>query len=308
MIVDPAPVVHPAHSPEDVVRAVKHLASAPKVLPRLKRLLSDGNSSIQDIVALVRLDMGIAARVLKVANSVYFSKGVRSLTIGAAVERVGYNQIYEVVSYSVASQVIVRPLQTYGIDANEAWKNSVIVALAAEALAMRLGQDRDVAYTIGLLHCIGRVAIDDWATSTGQKIQLRSAGFPHDTSIAERAALGFTQADTGELLLRDWDFPDVMIGPVRWQYTPRETAEHGQMAGLLRAAKWIRSMIGASSEPFNPVALEPWQRQQLRLDSAALTGIVAQVTARLAEVDSLLNAGDEIAVDRQSFPSQKWGR
>jgi len=41
---------------------VKHLPSAPKVLPRLKRLLQDGNSSMQEIALLIRLDAAIAAR------------------------------------------------------------------------------------------------------------------------------------------------------------------------------------------------------------------------------------------------------
>src|SRR5688572_2613838 len=74
MIADAAMPIS-ALTPDEIVREVKHLPSAPKVLPRLKQLLSDGNSAMHEIVALVRLDPGIAARVLQVANSAYFSKG-----------------------------------------------------------------------------------------------------------------------------------------------------------------------------------------------------------------------------------------
>ena len=71
-----------AFTPEDIVREVRHLPSAPKVLPRLKQLLTDGNSAMHEIVALIRLDPGIAARVLQVGNSAFFSKGVRlSMTL-----------------------------------------------------------------------------------------------------------------------------------------------------------------------------------------------------------------------------------
>ena len=64
-------------SPDDIVRELRHLPSTPKVLPRLKLLLSDSNSSIYEIVALIRLDPGIVARVLQVSNSAYFRKGTR---------------------------------------------------------------------------------------------------------------------------------------------------------------------------------------------------------------------------------------
>src|SRR3954466_12027381 len=116
-------------TPDDLVRELTHLPSAPKVLPRLKQLLTDGNSAMHEIVALVRLDPGIAARVLQTANSAYFSKGVRCVTVDEAVHRVGYDQVYELVSYAVASQVLVRPLEVYGIEADVLWKMSVAGAL-----------------------------------------------------------------------------------------------------------------------------------------------------------------------------------
>src|ERR1041384_8813434 len=121
----------PTLTAAEIVREVKHLPSAPKVPPRLKQLLSDGNSAMHEIVALVRLDPGIAARVLQVANSAYFSKGVRCFTVEEAVNRVGYDQIYELVSYAVASQVLVRPLEIYAIEADELWTMSVACGLRA---------------------------------------------------------------------------------------------------------------------------------------------------------------------------------
>jgi len=213
----------PALTPEDIVCEVKHLPSAPKVLPRLKQLLCDGNSAMHEIVALVRLDPGIAARVLQVANSAYFSKGVRCVTVEEAVNRVGYDQIYELVSYAVASQVLVRPLGIYGIEADELWTMSVACALGAEALAEHTHQDRNVAYTIGLLHCVGMVALDEWSLRSGRPLAFHSSGFPRESIEAERAVLGFTQAETGAALLRHWEFPVTISEPVRWQYTPRSS-------------------------------------------------------------------------------------
>lgn len=296
-----------ALSPEDIVREVKHLPSAPKVLPRLKRLLSDGNSAMQEIVALVRLDPGIAARVLQTANSAYFRGGIRCTTVDEAVNRVGYDQIYELVSYAVASQVLVRPLDVYGIDADELWRMSVGCAFAAEILAERTGQDRNVAYTIGLLHCVGMVALDEWAIRGGRSVFFHTVGFPREANEAERAVLGFTQAEAGAALLQHWDFPQTMADPVRWQYAPRASAGHSRMACLLYAAKWIRSAVCAPPGQARPPFPEAVQMLPLGLGPAALSEMVNETSSRIAAVSSLLDvSGNTESIDRDQFPARKW--
>jgi len=306
MIAELPPLSGNKLTPEDIVREVKHLPSAPKVLPRLKELLSDGNSAMHDIVAFIRLDPGIAARVLQMANSAYFSKGVRCLAVDEAVNRVGYDQVYELVSVAVASQVLVRPLDVYGVEADELWKMSVACALAAEALADRTGQDRSVAYTIGLLHCVGMVAIDEWALRNSRPLALKHAGFPREAVESERAVLGFTQAETGEALLKHWEFPNNISAPVRWQYAPRAAAGEVRMACLLHAAKWLRSAVCASGTAARPPLPDASQLQPLSLSPAALSAMSFEVAARLAEVSSLLEVKDSATPDRSRFPAQSW--
>lgn len=297
----------PALTPDDIVREVQHLPSAPKVLPRLKQLLLDGNSAMDEIVALVRLDPGIAARVLQVGNSAYFSKGVRCVTVDQAVHRVGYDQVYELVSYAVASQVLVRPLDAYAIDADELWKMSVACALSAEILAERSGQDRNIAYTIGLLHCVGMVAIDEWSLRCAPSLKLSTVGFPREAIASERAQLGFTQAEAGGALLSAWEFPATMAEPVRWQYAPRATAACVRMTCLLYTAKWLRSVVCAPRFAPRPPLPEEVYLQPLGLTSHALTGIVPLVVRRLGEISSLLDADvEQLDLRRPLFPAQQW--
>lgn len=304
MVADLSMITGYTLSPEDIVREVRHLPSAPKVLPRLKQLLSDGNSAVHEIVALIRLDPGIAARVLQMANSAFFSKGVRCFTVDEAVSRVGYEQVYELVSFAVASQVLVRPLDTYGIEADELWRMSVAGALAAEALAERTNQDRNVAYTIGLLHCVGMVAIDEWALRNARPLAFKHTGFPREALESERAALGFTQAETGCALLKDWGFPHSISEPVRWQYTPRASASQAKMATLLFAAKWLRSTVCAPADATTPVVPEPAQLSLLGVGPAALQAMVPQIAAKLAEVSSLLDGAPGAVIERAQFPGQ----
>jgi HD-like signal output (HDOD) protein len=289
-------------TPDDIVREVKHLPSAPKVLPRLKQLLSDGNSAMHEIVGLIRLDAGIAARVLQVANSAYFGKGLRCITVDEAVHRVGYDQIYELVSYAVASQVLVRPLSTYGVEADDLWRMSVAGALATEALAARTGEDRNIAYTIGLLHCVGMVAIDEWSMTNARHLTFPPAPFPRESTDAERSTFGFTQADAGGALLRHWGFPYSIVEPVRWQYAPRGTASQSKMACLLYAGKWLRHVACGTVLPLPDAGhLAP-----LHLPPSILPGIAKEVAAELAEINSRLDATTGSVPHREHFPAQAW--
>ena len=285
----PAPSVR--ISPEDIVRQLTHLPSAPRVLPKLKRLLGDTNSSLHEVVALVRLDPGIAARVLQVGNSAYYNQGLRCYTVEEAVHRVGYDQIYELVANAVASEVLVRPLAAYSMGADELWQSSVACAVAAEGLADHIGIDRDIAYTIGLLHRVGMVAINEWITRCAPETRFTVQALPLETCEQERKALGFHNAEAGAALLRLWEFPAVMSEPVRWQYMPTATAAHSQLSSLLAIAKWIKAVAVAPERMQVPLDSQLLRRAGLALNQ--IPPLVTLVQQRLKEITCLLD--DETA-------------
>jgi HD-like signal output (HDOD) protein len=285
-----SPPFVPRSTPEDVVRRLTHLPSAPRVLPKLKRLLSDTNSSLHEVVNLIRLDPGIAARVLQIGNSAYFSHGLRCYTVDEAVHRVGYNQVYELVSNAVAAEVLVRPLVSYSIGPDELWQNSVACAVAAERLADRIGVERAIAYTVGLLHQVGLVAIDEWLQRVAPAVRFEPGSPPLDTIDQERQLLGFHNAEAGAALLRLWDFPSVMAEPVRWQYLPSATISHGQLASLLAVAKWISKSALSQQPPPSPDAA---LLRRCGLSSSQLRTEVTHVRSRLSEISSLLADNDE---------------
>lgn len=275
---------------DEMVRDLEHLPSAPRVLPRLKQLLCDGNTAMDEVVEMVRLDPGIAARVLQFGNSAHFSQGLRCYTVEEAVNRVGYDQIYALVSTAVASQVLVRPLAAYRMEADALWENSIACALAAESVANQLGIDRNIAYTIGLLHSIGMVAIDGWASRNHPELRFVSKGLPLESCEQERAILGFHQAEAGAGLLRVWDFPQVMFEPVRWQYLPNGTAAHFQLAAVLHTAKWLRTMV------LQPSANAPRPHgsllARLQLTNSHLDRLVREVGAKFRSVNVQLEDND----------------
>jgi HD-like signal output (HDOD) protein len=279
----------PLLTPDQVVQELRHLPSAPKVLPRLKRLLSDSNSVMSDIVALIRLDPAIAARVLQTANSAHYNRGQRCSTVDEAVHRVGYSQVYELVANAVASQVLVRPLAAYQMEPDELWRQSVACALATQHLAMQVGEECDTAYTIGLLHCVGRLAVDEWILQHHPGHRLKKRNFPGENCEAERALLGFTQAEAGSALLRHWDFPPAMSEPIRCQYEPFSSPGYQRLSSLLHVAKWVRSIVLADPDEPRPPAPDARLLRSLRLTSTKLENCAKEVGNQLKAINSLLD-------------------
>jgi HD-like signal output (HDOD) protein len=193
------------------------------------------------------------------------------------------------VSHVADAQIFSRSLSLYGLDADECWRSSVACALAAEVLAEHTGDDVSIAYTVGLLHGAGMVAIDEAVAALEPTLIFAPRAFPREFADAERALLGFTHAEVGSVLLRSWNFPVTIIEPIRWQHTPLGSAGYARMACLLYAAKWLRAVVCADEAneavPMPPAIL----LQSLRMTPEKLARLVVAVRLKLGSVRNLVD-------------------
>jgi len=278
-----------APSPQFLARCVKNIPSGPRILPRLQRLLADGNSSLEDIIAPIRLDQGIATRVLQISNSPFYSKGAHCQTVEESINRIGFRQVYSVVSNALCSESLVRPLKGYSLKAEDFWKLSVAGGLAAERLAVLADEDRNVAYTIGLLHGLGMVVIDSWLQETMPAVRLTYRTFEREYSLDEIARLNFTQAEAAAALLEHWEFPSEMIVPIRLQYATEVPAEHVRMVAVLRLAKWLRNLASGVYPP-PPETPDQGSLQVLRLNQSQMMGLLDEIRTQMQESRDMLAA------------------
>ncbi|HWA28582.1 MAG TPA: HDOD domain-containing protein [Lacunisphaera sp.] len=276
--------------PQFMARSVKNIPSGPRILPRLQRLLADANSSLEDIIAPIRLDQGIATRVLQMSNSAYYSKGTHCQTVEESINRIGFRQVYNVVSNALCSESLVRPLKSYNLKAEDFWKLSVAGGLAAEQLAVLAGQDRNVAYTIGLLHGLGMVVVDNWFQETAPATRLMYRSFEHEFGRDEAAQMQFTQAEAAAALLRHWEFPAEMVMPIQLQYAAEVPTEHRKMVAVLRLAKWLRN-LAAGVYPPPPEFADPDQLHILHLTQTQMESLLDDLRHQMQETRDMLAGG-----------------
>jgi HD-like signal output (HDOD) protein len=245
-------------TPGALVRNVPDLPPVPKVLQKLEDVLSTPNTSLEEIAGIVHVEPGLAGRVVKLARSAHFGRGIPATTIMEALQRVGLQGVHEVVTYAVASQIVGRPLRSYGLEAEALWSRAVACAIAASSLAERCDVDRVDAYTAGLMHGIGLLVIDRHAAQQRKLRRLASAGYPLDFAPAEREWLGFSHAEAGAALLELWGFPAPVVAAVRHQLEPEATEEHRKLSMVLAAARWARSLFCVTDEKIPELPAAHW--------------------------------------------------
>jgi HD-like signal output (HDOD) protein len=245
-------------SAQTLVRRLKNLPPAPKVLHKLQRLLANPDTTMEQIAEVVKLEPGLSARVVQMAQSTKFGRGAKIDSITEAVQRVGLAGVHELVTYAVAASLVGQSLHAYGVGAQALWSRAVACAIAAASLAERAGIDRSDAYTSGLMHGIGLMVIDRHATEQRQPRRFASSGYPLDYAPAEQAWLGFTHADAGAALLEMWGFSEPVITAVSFQLQPEAAGAHRRLAMMLATARWARSLFCVPDEDIPELPSPVW--------------------------------------------------
>lgn len=232
---------------QTVIEHSKHIPSAPQILPKLQKVLRDENSMIDDIINVIKVDGPLTAQILRISNSALFGGGMPNENLSEAVNRLGYQEIYKVVGSAVAKQTLGRELVAYAMPPGELWERSVVSALMMEIGARHFRTNPDTAYTIGLLHSIGKIVVNNYYIDNG--IQVYS-GIGGDTlgPEVERQILGFDHAEAGGALLQHWDFSDQVYSPIKVQFSPLEAEQYKRMSCLIHLASWAANWLRADTD------------------------------------------------------------
>lgn len=225
----------PLLQPEIIFKTAEKLQTAPQILPRLQGMLNNPNSTLEDVVQLIRLDASLSARVVRVARSPFFAGPKTGASIESAVARLGFSEVHRIVNGILASQLMGQALAIYQLKKGELFQNSLVAGLLMEELAPQLDLHKPDAYTIGLFHAIGKLVINQFARQHDMVFYHESAGADEGISPAwEKQILGFDHAEAGALLLEHWTLPEEIVRPIKYQLEPAGSPREPAVAALLQ--------------------------------------------------------------------------
>jgi putative nucleotidyltransferase with HDIG domain len=267
---------------------IPDLPTLPSVAAQAMAVAEDPSASASDLLRVLMSDPPLAAKVLKVANSVHFHRGRDVTDLQTAIVRLGFANVRNL----LMSVSVVRSFNGWFVGAPYSREDFWTHSIAAGALALRLasGGERlsaSTAFITGLLHDVGKLVLDRYARDGFlHAIRLaQGAGIP--LREAERKRFGRDHAEIGGELLAAWRFPRELREPIRWHHDPAGCeAAHRPHAVLLQAADWLASSrrlgYGGNEHPERP---SDASLRSLGLDDARAGELVRDV-----EKDPLLQS------------------
>jgi HD-like signal output (HDOD) protein len=266
-------------SREQIIAAGNKLAPAAVTLARLRPLLADLNTELEEIINLIRLDPALTLHVVRLSNSVLFGTHQHIDTLEGAVGRVGFMEIYRLVGLAASKQLCQRDLATYQLTATRLWENSVATAAAAEVLALPANVESGLSYAAGLLRNLGTVVIDTCATG---KVYPGEAEWPL-VSEWEKQTFGMTATEVTTTLLEHWRFPTGVVDAIRAQHDPLADDISNVGACVLNLACGVSRRFGLDL----PGEAKHWERSEAKLALGGVTDLVLEQCAENAHAHYL---------------------
>jgi HD-like signal output (HDOD) protein len=246
------------------IEACPKLASLQSVNRALHELVNSEQSLSSQIAEIIRRDPSLAARLLRMVNSVYFGLSARINSIEEAVFFLGLRQIREL---SMATPVIedLERLQTptpMPLPWKDLWAHSIGTAiLTREILAStHLTFDDDTDYLVGLLHNVGKVVMAYAFPEELARVATTPCESTNEAGRLEAQLIGWDHAQIGAYYLERHHLSDEIIFAVRYHNEPARAPRHRLLAAAVQVADHLVRHAGMPNgfESVPPVASDTW--------------------------------------------------
>jgi HD-like signal output (HDOD) protein len=194
----------------DLKDARFELPAFPEAVLRVQRALQSPDTSASDIVAILSSDPGLAANVLRIANSAAFRPVSGEITdLRNAVSRLGFNMVRTVAVEFAMRQLRRRDVQSAVVrsEIEAIWRDSLKVAALSYVIAKHYTRvNADQALLCGLLHGLGRLYI-----------VMRAEEMADVSTAGIREVADGWQATIGKAILESWGLAEPLQHAVEHQ-------------------------------------------------------------------------------------------
>ncbi len=236
---------------DEIKAAAKHLQPIPQVALKVLRLIDEEDQGIGRIADEIRKDQVITARTLSLANSALFTKKKEIESLDHALVFLGQEQLVKLIISAAVHSFFEQSSLGYSLCKGGLYHHAVGCAQVAEALAKKTGKvSPQKAYTAGLLHDIGKVVLDQYVAPAYPLFYRRAMEGSENVQEVEKRLLGTDHTQVGEMLAKQWSFPDSLVYTVRYHHCPDKESPHTLLATVVYLADLLlsRFQIGLEIE------------------------------------------------------------
>jgi HD-like signal output (HDOD) protein len=202
----------------------------PAVARKLLGAIAQDDCSMKRISDLVGSDAAFSVEVLRLANSAILGLRYEVVSILHAVSVLGTHRLRGLV-LTVGLRDFLRSARHDEL-IRRCWRHNLATALVGEWMAGLCRQDKDAAYSAGLLHDIGRLALLTMYPGRYLHVLQLHKRTGKDIVLCEREALGQDHREVGALLAREWRLP-LVFGRSTCEQDSEGTREGGELSDLI---------------------------------------------------------------------------
>ncbi len=207
----------------EIVRKILDSDSLPTlsvVASRLISFTSDEETTIKAIANLISKDISLSAKILKLANSAFYSFPKKVSTINQAVSVIGTNAVRSLV-LSISFLTIDAADKNDAFDYKKFWQKSLSSAVAAKLIMAEIdNRDPEEILIAGLMQNIGELVIARTLPDEYKKLQEELEGSTKGLLETERKVIGIDHAEIGYEITSHWKFPEVHTNAIRYHHFP----------------------------------------------------------------------------------------
>ncbi len=274
-----------------ILAKIDSLPALPGVVNQVLEITADINFDSSKLVAVVSLDPGITANVLRRANSAFFGLAQKVSTLRQALLRIGVANLVDISLGSGVVQLLDEDLEGYGAPRGRLWRHSLATALVARSLAQRLNfpQATEV-YTAALLHDVGKIILSSFVADRMPAIEELMVRDRWPMIEAERKTLGVDHAQLGGLAAKRWRLSEPIQSAIEFHHRPGEAFPSRDYPNLVALSNHLANELGMNCGLDDPYpSLPPALLFDLGFTSQDLERLKPQIKDLLERAEPLFN-------------------
>ncbi len=234
---------------DDVDEVIRRVKPIPQVALKLIRMINSKDYDIVEITNTVTNDQVISARVISLCNSAIFGLPTRVDSVQRALVLLGEKQLLHIALLASVQPYFSEENNGYSLCKGGLFHHGLRTAMIASCLADQFGcVEVDTAYTAGLLHDIGKTALDQYIAQAYPLFYRDVQEKARDMLTMEKSILGTNHAAVGRRLAEMWSLPEALIDCIAHHHDPQQATVSPDLTSLVYLSDLIVSLFQTGEE------------------------------------------------------------
>lgn len=244
---------------ENKVKNIINLPSLPSTTLEIIKMTDDFNISVQSLSEVILKDQTVASKLIKVANSPYFSYSKSISTVDFAITVLGLKTVKEI----VLSASYIGNFKNYKssiFNTKAFWDHSIISTIICRELSKVIKYPLiEESFVAGLIHDLGIFIMSQFFEKEFKILITEMEKGEKDILSLEEEIYGANHALVGSWLLEKWNFPAHLVEAIQCHHNPSAASnDNKKLSALIYYTEYLTITHGPSvfdlekTLPFTP--------------------------------------------------------